>query len=62
MSRKRTMKKVVQHNYEGIVNMVLRWFNETTSEAVRSWAEKFMVLKRMPCVRGGEAETGKPIL
>ncbi|MBS1742946.1 MAG: excinuclease ABC subunit UvrA [Bacteroidetes bacterium] len=34
--------------YEGIVNMVKRWFSSTgTSEAVRDWAEQFMQLK--PC-------------
>jgi excinuclease ABC subunit A len=43
---------VVQHNYEGIINMVLRWFNETTSEGVRSWAEKFMVLNACPVCNG----------
>lgn len=43
---------VVQHNYEGIVNMVLRWFNETTSEGVRTWAEKFMVLNDCPECNG----------
>ncbi len=32
--------------YEGVVNMVKRWFSATsTSEAVRDWAEKFMQLK-----------------
>lgn len=39
---------VVQHNYEGIINMVLRWFNETTSEGVRTWAENFMELNTCP--------------
>lgn len=43
---------VVQHNYEGIVNMVLRWFNETTSEGVRQWAENFMVLNSCPSCEG----------
>ncbi|MCW3122496.1 MAG: uvrA [Flavipsychrobacter sp.] len=43
---------VVQHNYEGIINMVLRWFNETTSEGVRTWAEKFMVLNTCPVCDG----------
>ena len=31
--------------YEGIVNMVKRWFLGSNSDAVRDWAEKFMVLK-----------------
>jgi excinuclease ABC subunit A len=43
---------VVQHNYEGIINMVLRWFNETTSEGVRTWAEKFMELNTCPVCNG----------
>lgn len=43
---------VVQHNYEGIINMVMRWFNETTSEGVRQWAEKFMVLNTCPVCNG----------
>ncbi len=43
---------VVQHNYEGIVNMVLRWFNETTSEGVRTWAENFMELNTCPECNG----------
>lgn len=45
-------EKIVQHNYEGIVNMVLRWFNETTSEGVRTWAEKFMMLNPCPVCSG----------
>ncbi|MBL8066782.1 MAG: hypothetical protein JNM34_13180, partial [Chthonomonadaceae bacterium] len=36
--------KVAEHQYEGIVNMLLRWFNETTSEAIRDWAEEYMQL------------------
>jgi excinuclease ABC subunit A len=43
---------VVQHNYEGIINMVLRWFNESTSEGVRTWAENFMELNTCPACNG----------
>jgi excinuclease ABC subunit A len=45
---------VAQHDvgYEGIVNMVLRWFNETTSEAIRDWAESFMQLNTCPTCNG----------
>ncbi len=46
------VEKVVQHNYEGIVNMVLRWFSETTSEGVRTWAESFMELNSCPECNG----------
>ena len=45
-------EQVVQHNYEGIINMVLRWFNETTSEGVRTWAENFMELNSCPECNG----------
>jgi excinuclease ABC subunit A len=45
-------EQVVQHNYEGIINMVMRWFNETTSEGVRTWAEKFMMLNPCPVCDG----------
>ena len=32
--------------YEGVVNMIRRWFSSTTtSEALRDWVEKFMQLK-----------------
>lgn len=30
--------------YEGVVNMVRRYFNDTSSDAVRNWAESFMQL------------------
>ena len=43
---------LTKHDFEGIVNMVLRWFNETTSEGVRSWAEKFMTLASCPECQG----------
>ncbi len=43
---------VAQHNYEGIINMVLRWFNETTSEGIRTWAEQFMILNACPVCNG----------
>jgi excinuclease ABC subunit A len=43
---------VVKHNYEGIINMVLRWFNETSSEGVRTWAENFMELDTCPVCDG----------
>ncbi|MEO6488898.1 MAG: excinuclease ABC subunit UvrA [Ferruginibacter sp.] len=35
--------------YEGVVNMVKRWFSSSsTSEGIRDWAEQFMQLK--PCI------------
>lgn len=39
---------VYETEFEGVVNMVSRWFaSNTTSEAVREWAERFMKLR--PC-------------
>lgn len=40
--------QVTEHNYEGIVNMLLRWFKETTSEPIRDWAEGYMQLNTCP--------------
>lgn len=39
-------------SYEGIVNMILRWFNETTSDAIRGWAERYMELNTCPECNG----------
>lgn len=40
-------------DYEGVVNLVKRWFNSTnTSEAIRDWAEKFMSLKECNTCNG----------
>ncbi len=38
----------VNHGFEGVVNMVLRWFAETSSESIRDWAESFMMLQTCP--------------
>jgi excinuclease ABC subunit A len=41
-----TNASIYQHEYEGAINMIKRWFNSnSTTEAVREWAEKFMILK-----------------
>ncbi|MBK9736025.1 MAG: excinuclease ABC subunit UvrA [Saprospiraceae bacterium] len=46
-------KGIVQNDYlydlanEGIVNMVERWYKESSSEKIRSWAEDFLSI--MPC-------------
>lgn len=45
-------QKVSDQNYEGIINMILRWFNETSSEAIRDWAEGFMELNTCPSCGG----------
>ena len=39
--------------YEGVVNMVKRWFaSANTSEAIRDWAEKFMQLRQCETCKG----------
>ena len=38
--------------YEGIINMLKRWFAGTSSESLRDWVEKFMVLKNCPSCNG----------
>ncbi len=44
--------QLTNHDYEGIINMVLRYFNETTSESIRDWAEGFMMLQACPACNG----------
>jgi excinuclease ABC subunit A len=38
--------------YEGIVNMLKRWFAGSSSESLRDWVEKFMILKSCPACDG----------
>jgi excinuclease ABC subunit A len=35
----------VPEEYEGVVNMVKRWFLGSSTENIREWTEKFMILK-----------------
>lgn len=46
--------------YEGIVNMLKRWFNNGYSEGLREWAEGYMQLK--PCESCGGARLKKESL
>ncbi len=38
--------------YEGIINMLKRWFSSSSSESLRDWVEKFMILKECPTCNG----------
>ena len=38
--------------YEGIINMLKRWFSGSSSESLRDWVEKFMILKSCPTCNG----------
>jgi excinuclease ABC subunit A len=44
--------KYYSSEFEGICNMVNRWFDESSSEALRDWAEKFMMLQDCPDCEG----------
>jgi excinuclease ABC subunit A len=37
---------------EGVVNMLNRWYNDTTSEKIRQWAEEFMMVDTCPECNG----------
>jgi len=41
-------------DFEGVVNMVLRWFDESTSDYIHNWAEQFMVLDNCPDCLGAK--------
>jgi excinuclease ABC subunit A len=46
-------KVLASEEYEGVVNMIKRWFSSsTTSDALRAWVEKFMLLKTCPSCNG----------
>lgn len=44
--------QVYQSQFEGIVNMVIRWFHDTGSDYVKQWAEKFMIIRDCPVCDG----------
>jgi len=40
--------------YEGVLNMMLRWFQESPSDHIRDWAEQFMQLSACPACNGAK--------
>lgn len=44
--------QITKHDYEGVINILLRYFHETTSEAIRDWAEGYMMLQTCPVCNG----------
>ncbi len=38
--------------YEGLLNMLKRWYNESSSEKIRSWAQDFMTIRECPTCSG----------
>jgi excinuclease ABC subunit A len=46
-------REVPSGEYEGVVNMIKRWFHsDTTNESLRSWVEKYMILEKCPGCEG----------
>ncbi|HEU5365278.1 MAG TPA: excinuclease ABC subunit UvrA, partial [Hanamia sp.] len=46
-------REVPSGEYEGIVNMIKRWFHsDTTNESLRAWVEKFMMLEKCQACEG----------
>ena len=46
-------REVPSGEYEGVVNMIKRWFHsDTTNESLRAWVEKFMMLEKCPACEG----------
>ena len=46
-------KEYAAGEYEGVVNMIRRWFHsDTTNESLRGWVEKFMILEACPSCHG----------
>ena len=46
------ISEIIPTQFEGIVNMVIRWFGDTKSEHVKQWAEKYMVVTHCPTCQG----------
>lgn len=52
---KNTVQQFVTTNdgeFEGVITMVKRWFNGSSSDAIRDWAETFMTLQNCPSCNG----------
>ena len=46
-------EEIPSGDYEGVVNMIKRWFHsDTTNESLRAWVEKFMMLEKCPSCEG----------
>ena len=41
-----------EESFEGVASMLYRWFTDSSSESVREWAEKFMMLKNCAVCEG----------
>jgi excinuclease ABC subunit A len=46
-----------KESFEGIASMIYRWFTDSSSDSVREWAEKFMMLKTCSDCNGARLKT-----
>jgi excinuclease ABC subunit A len=46
-----------KESFEGIASMIYRWFTDSSSDSVREWAEKFMMLKTCSVCNGARLKT-----
>jgi excinuclease ABC subunit A len=46
-----------KESFEGIASMIYRWFTDSSSDSVREWAEKFMMLKTCSACNGARLKT-----
>src|SRR5690554_5247332 len=53
-SSETTYKYLLKDEYEGVVNMVLRWFDESPSDYIHNWTEQFMILDTCPDCKGAK--------
>lgn len=53
----KTSKKRRSRTYEGIINMLLRWYEESPSDAIYNWAEDFMELKTCSQCKGAKLKS-----
>lgn len=45
------------HRFEGLMNYIQRYASDTTSEAIRIWAESFMAVNKCRTCGGGRLNT-----
>lgn len=52
-----SMGKENEESFEGVASMLYRWFTDSSSDSVREWAEKFMMLKSCTACKGARLKT-----
>jgi len=47
------LKQIYKHRFEGILKILQKWYEETTSNQIREWVESFMTTNPCPECKGG---------